>query len=164
MEMERKLVSYIQEAHALEQSVGRMLDSMISATEDTEIQEELEHHKEETIRHEERLRGRLDAHGADPSKVKDYAGIGTALVKGLADQIRRDKPGRLARDAFVTEQFEIATYEMLERLARRAGDDETARVARDNRKDEEAMAKKIAKRWDRFLDLTLVRESAATPA
>ena len=162
-ELEEKLVSYIQDAHALEQAVSRMLDSIVSTTADTEIRALVEEHKRETAIHEQRLRERLEAHGAEPSRVKDYAGIGGAMIKGLTDQVRNDKPSRNARDAFTAEQLEIASYEILERIARRAGDSETARVAKENRSDEESMAKKISKHWDRFIDLTLAEEREGEP-
>jgi len=43
-----------------------------------------------------------------------------------------------------------------------ACDEDTAEVARQNRADEEAMAKKIDANWDRFAELAL--EAAETPA
>jgi ferritin-like metal-binding protein YciE len=153
--LQQKLIDYIEDAHALEQNVSRMLDSMISTTDDPEITEMLRHHKEETERQEQRLRERLDALGAGTSTRKEAQTIVSALLKGTADQVRGDQAGKNARDGYVTEHMEIAAYQLLERLAERAGDTETAEVARQNRAEEEEMARKIDANWDRFLDLTL---------
>ncbi len=131
--LQQKLVDYVEDAHAMEQNVSRMLDSMITTTDDPEITEMLKHHQEETERHEQRLRERLDALGAGPSTRKQAQSIATALMKGAADQVRGDQAGKNARDGFTTEHMEIAAYQLLERLAERAGDLETAEVARQNR-------------------------------
>src|SRR3712207_1223477 len=132
-----------------------MLDSMISTTEDPEIEEMLRHHKEETERQEQRLRERLDGLGAGTSTRKQAQTVAAALMKGAADQVRGDQAGKNARDGYTTEHMEIAAYQLLERLAEKAGDRETAEVARQSRAEEEEMARKIDSNWDRFLDLTL---------
>ncbi len=153
--LQQKLIDYIEDAHAMEQNVSTMLDSMISTTEDPEIEEMLRHHKEETERQEQRLRERLDALGAGTSTRKQAQTIAAALMKGAADQVRGDQAGKNARDGYTTEHMEIAAYQLLERLAEKAGDTQTAEVARQNRAEEEAMSQKIDANWDRFLDLTL---------
>ena len=153
-----KLIDYVQNVHAMEQNVLLMLDSMIVTTNDEEIVRLLKRHKEESRRQLQRLGERLKALGGGPGLVsvgKDLAAIGVAQAKGLADVFRSDKPVQNARDAFVTEHLEIAAYEVLERLAERAGDEATAAVARENRAEEEAMAERISENWDRFLDLAL---------
>jgi ferritin-like metal-binding protein YciE len=158
--LRRKLVDYVQNVHAMEQNVLLMLDSMILTTRDAETAGMLRQHKEETRLQERRLNERLKAlRGLNLSSTgKDLSAILAAQIKGVADLWRADKPLRNARDAFVTEHLEIAAYELLERLAERAGDPETAEVARTNRAEEEAMAQRIASNWDRFLDLTLEEE------
>jgi ferritin-like metal-binding protein YciE len=155
--LQRKLVEHVQEAHAMEQTVSTMLDSMIATTDDPEITEMLRQHKRQTQEHERRLSERLDALGAGTSTTKSVGGLGAALFKGVGDLARTDKPSKNARDGYMTEHMEIAAYELLERLAQRAGDEMTAEVARQNRSDEQAMAKKIESNWDRFLDLTLAK-------
>ena len=155
-----KLVEYVQNVHAMEQNVLLMLDSIILTTKDAELAAMFEEHKVETRRHERRLNERLRALGglSLTSTGKDLGAIAAAQVKGIADLWRTDKAVRNARDAFVTEHMEIAAYEVLERLAERVGDAQTAEVARENRAEQEAMAERIASKWDSFLDMTLSDE------
>ena len=150
-----QLVKHIDEALAMEQNVLRMLDSMISTTEDPEIREELREHKLETERHQDRMQQRLDAHGAQPSTVREAGGVLGALMKSVVDVARTEQAGRNARDAYATEHMEVASYHLLERIARKAGDEETAQAAQQNRTEDEAMAARIASHWDRFAELTL---------
>jgi ferritin-like metal-binding protein YciE len=162
-ELETKLGDYVEDAHAMESNVLQMLDSMIATTDDKQILRELEQHRKQTERHQERLRERLEDIGRGTSIRKESQTLAGALLKGVTDRVRGDKPGKNARDGFITEHMEIAAYELLERLAERAGDEKTAQVARQNRRDEESMAKKIAGNWDKFVDLTLAEEGIDAP-
>jgi ferritin-like metal-binding protein YciE len=139
----------------MEQTVLRMLDSMIRTTQDPEISRALEQHKQTTREHIQRLEQRLKMHGSSPSRRRHAGGIVGARLKSVVDVARRDKAGRNARDGFVTEQLEIASYELLERIARKAGDEQTAQVARQNRTEDQAMAKRLADNWDKFAELSL---------
>jgi ferritin-like metal-binding protein YciE len=154
-ELQDQLTKHIDEAIAMEQDVLRMLDAMIETTEDEEIKEELRQHKLQTERQSDRLRERLESHGAEPSTVRQAGGILGALMKGVLDVARTEKAGRNARDGYATEHMEIASYQLLERIAQRAGDEQTAEVARQNRAEEEEMARKLEQRWDHFAELSL---------
>src|SRR5919106_3435015 len=96
--LQQKLVDYIEDAHAMEQNVSTMLDSMIATTDDPDIEEMLKHHMEETERQESRLRERLDALGAGASTRKQAQTVAAALGKGAADVVRGDQTGKNARD------------------------------------------------------------------
>jgi len=153
--LQEKLADYVEDAHAMEQNDLKMIDSMISTTDDPEVKRMLENHRRETEEHERRMRERLDALGRGTSTRKQAQAVGAALLKGVGDRARGDKPGKNARDGYTAEHMEIAAYQLLERLAKKAGDDETAQAARQNRSDEEEMARRIDQSWDRTLDLTL---------
>jgi ferritin-like metal-binding protein YciE len=156
--LNEQLVKHIDEAHAMEQNVLRMLDSMISTTDDPEILQELEHHKIETEGHAQRMKARLEAHGASPSTVKQIGGIIGALAKLPMDAVRGEKAGRNARDGYATEHMEIASYELLRRIAQRANDTETVSACDEIIEQERAMAETIAANWEKFTELSL-RES-----
>jgi ferritin-like metal-binding protein YciE len=148
--IQAQLVNHLDEAHALEQTVLRMLDGLIQSADDPEIIDRLEHHKLETQHHESLMRGRLEAHGASPSMVRQAAGMLEAVLKMPLDMVRGERTGRGARDAYTTEHLEIASYELLRRVAERAGDEETARACLDILEQERAMAQFIEERWEQF--------------
>jgi ferritin-like metal-binding protein YciE len=158
-----QLIKHLDEAHAMEQNVLRMLDGMISTTDDAEIQQELEHHKVETEGHAQRMRERLEAHGAAPSTVKQAAGILGALAKMPLDMVRGERAGRNARDGYATEHMEIASYELLKRIAQRANDEETVSACDQIIEQERTMAETIAAHWEKFTELSLREGGVAVP-
>jgi ferritin-like metal-binding protein YciE len=160
-DIQTQLINHIDEAHALEQTVLRMLDGLIQSADDPEIIDRLEHHKLETQQHESLMRGRLEAHGATPSMVRQAAGMIEAFMKMPLDLVRGETAGRTARDVYTTEHLEIASYELLARIADRAGDHETAAAAREIIADEQAMADFVSQNWDLFAQASL-REAGVT--
>jgi ferritin-like metal-binding protein YciE len=156
--IKEQLVKQLDEAHAMEQSVLRMLDTIIASTDDEALVGELEHHRMETEGHALRMRERLSAHGASPSTVRQMGGVLGALARVPLDMVRGERAWRNARDGYATEQMEIATYELLKRLARLAHDEETAVVCDEIIEQERAMAATIAGAWDSIVDLTLREE------
>jgi len=160
-QLKAQLIKHIDEAHAMEQNVLRMLDGMIATTDDPEILDALEHHKVQTQHHADRMAERLEAHDATPSTVKQIGGVLGALAKVPLDFVRGEKAGRNARDGYATEHLEIASYELLRRIAEKAGDEETATAAKQIITEERAMASLLDENWDRFAELSL-REEGVT--
>jgi ferritin-like metal-binding protein YciE len=159
--LKERLLSHMRDAHAMESNVQMMLVSMIASTSDKRMKRRLEQHLDETRQHADRIGKRLQELDSGGSLPKEGAAILGAMPKGLFDQVRGEKPAKNARDGFVTEAFEIAAYELLERLAQRAGDRRTASIARRNRTDEEAMRRYFARSWDRVLELSLAADEIA---
>ena len=157
-QLKEQLIKHIDEAHAMEQNVLRMLDGMISTTDDPEILDALEHHKTQTQRHADLMAKRLEAHDVSPSAVKQIGGVLGALAKMPLDFVRGEKAARNARDGYATEHLEIASYELLRRIAAKAGDEETAQAATQSIVEEKHMATLIEENWDKFAELSLKEE------
>jgi ferritin-like metal-binding protein YciE len=81
-----------------------------------------------------------------------------ALMKMPLDMVRGERSGRNARDAYATEHLEIASYELLRRVAERAGDEETAQACLDILEQERAMAQFVEERWDLLAEQSLREE------
>src|SRR6185503_13534579 len=137
---EQKIVQYLNEAHATEVGLVRVLQSQIAMAPRGTYRTGLEKHLRETQQHAERVQARLREIGATGNPLQ--AGIGfvegalsqtLALWKMPLDLVRggsgEEKVLKNAKDACATEALEIATYTALEHLARSIGDDVTAELA-----------------------------------
>lgn len=90
--------------------------------------------------------------------IREAGGILGAAMKSVVDIARGERARRNARDGYATEHGEIASYQLLERVAEGAGDSETATIARQNRAEEEQMARTLERHWDRFAELSLTED------
>ena len=70
-----------------------------------------------------------------------------------------DTPGKLTAHAISYENLELAGYELLARVAERAGDQETAEVAREIRDQEHAMSERLQGALPRAVDASLRDQS-----
>ena len=149
-----KLVQYLNEAHATEMALVRILQEQIEMTPRGRYRSALESHLRETRSHADRVatrRSELQAGGnpigAIVGTAQDALGQAIALAKAPLDLLRgsggEEKVLKNAKDACATEALEIATYIALEELARAVGDTRTAELAASIRDDEEAMLERI---------------------
>jgi ferritin-like metal-binding protein YciE len=158
-----KIIQYLDEAHASELALVRVLQSQIAMTPRGTLRSALETHLRETRDHADRVRARARALGDGTSILQAGIGLaetvaGQALAIGKApiDLLRgsggEEKVLKNAKDACATEALEIATYTALEQLARSLGDTETAQLAASIRADEERTLAKLMKEIPKLAD------------
>jgi ferritin-like metal-binding protein YciE len=71
-----------------------------------------------------------------------------------------DTPAKLAGFAYAFEHLEVAAYELLRRVADRAGDAETVAEADRILAEERRAAERIAGTWDAAMEASLTRSAA----
>jgi ferritin-like metal-binding protein YciE len=155
------IVKYLADAHAIEEQAIQLLERGRKIAGDPELARLYEGHLEETRDQQRRVEARLEALGGSPSKLKDAAMRLGALNWGAFFQGQPDTPGKLAAFAFAFEHLEIAGYELLKRVAQRAGDAETVELASAIAAEERAAAEKIAGMFDRAVEASLDAQGVA---
>ena len=151
---QKKVVQYLDEAHASEQALIRVLQSQIAMTPRGSYRSSLEAHLGQTRDHAKRVALRLEAldRGSNPltaviGVAESVLGQALALGKTPFDLVRgsggEEKVLKNAKDAAATEALEIATYTTIEHLAQGVGDGVTAELAASIRTDEEQMLERI---------------------
>jgi ferritin-like metal-binding protein YciE len=153
--LDEQLDKYLADAHAIEEQALAQLRTAPDIAGDPELADAFRQHLGETERHERLVRQRLEARGGSPSRFKkvvmELGGKGFILFA----RSQPDTPGKLTAHAYSYEALEQASYELLRRVAQRAGDAKTAALVQTILVDEYAMAKRLAERFDRAVDASL---------
>jgi len=144
-ERDAKLVQYLSEAYGKEQELVLSLEAHIGMTTRDPYRKRLKAHLKETKAHAKGLERRIKKLGGGGQLTQNVVGKAKALAKGPLHMVRGDgeqeKMLKNAKTEYWNEHEEIATYLSIEALATKVGDTETAKLARDIRRDEERMAK-----------------------
>jgi ferritin-like metal-binding protein YciE len=160
-DLDEHLVKYLTDAHALESQAAQLLQRAVKVGGDPELERLYEQHLQESGEHARLVAQRLEAHGASPSKLQDAAMRAGALNWGAFFQAQPDTPGKLAAFSYAFEGLEIAGYELLRRVAERAGDAETAATVDRILADERSMAERVAGRFTSAVEASLAVQGVA---
>lgn len=152
-----QLTKYLSDAHAIEEQAAKLLKTAPKLAGAAALAHALDEHRAETRHHSELVEARLEAHGAGPSTIKDAALRMGALNLGLLFKARPDSPAKLAAVAYAFEHLEIAAYELLKRVASRAGDEATVSAADEILVQERAAAARIHGLLDVALEASLAQ-------
>jgi ferritin-like metal-binding protein YciE len=153
--LEEQLTKHLTDAHSIEVQALLQMRVAPRMARDPQLARAFREHIVETEEQERLVRERLAARGADPSQLKDIAGRAGGVGMVLFARTQPDTPGKLVAHAYSYEHMELAAYELLSIVAERAGDSETAAVARSIGEQEAAMAERLAAGFDRAVEASL---------
>jgi ferritin-like metal-binding protein YciE len=154
-----KLIQYLNEAYGKEKQLETALQAHISLTTRPPYKKRLQQHLKETKQHAKLLERRVKKLGGTPDAgpdipgpaeaVANLAGRAVAAAQGPLHALRgtgeAEKMLKNAKDEYHEEAEEIANYTALEAFANEVGDKDTAKVAKDIRREEERMFKFLEK-------------------
>jgi ferritin-like metal-binding protein YciE len=156
-----KLVQYLNEAYGKEKELETALQAHIGMTTKAPYKKRLQQHLRETKAHARNVERRIKQLGGKAetvpapgpigdaaSAVTSAAGKAVSAAKGPLHALRgtgeNEKMLKNAKTQFSEEHEEIAQYTAIETLAETVGDKDTAKLAREIRREEERMAKFLA--------------------
>jgi ferritin-like metal-binding protein YciE len=154
-EISDQLTKYLADAHSIEEQALAQLRTAPDIAGDPQLAEAFRAHETETEEHEQLVRNLLEARGESPSTVKDMVmklgGKGFVLFA----RAQPDTPGKLLAHALSYEALEVASYELLGRVAKEAGEEHVRQAAERILGDERAMMERLEGGYDRAVDASL---------
>jgi ferritin-like metal-binding protein YciE len=156
--LDEQLTKYLTDAHSIEEQALAQLRSAPEIAVVPRLAEAFKMHIAETEHHEAIVRDLLASRGADPSRLKDttmkLGGKGFVLFA----KSQPDTPGKLAAHAFSYEHLEQASYELLARVAEKAGAEDVKKAAERIADEEREMGDRIAASFGEAADVSIAEK------
>src|SRR2546423_13197287 len=150
-----QLTKYLTDAHSIEEQALAQLKTAPDIAGEPDLAEAFRTHEAETIGHEQLVKHLLEARGESTSTVKDtvmkVGGKGFVLFA----RAQPDTPGKLLAHALSYEALEVASYELLGRVAKQAGEQHVQDAAKGILADERKMMGRLEANYDRAVDASL---------
>jgi ferritin-like metal-binding protein YciE len=141
MEPNEQIMTWLRDAHAMEQSMEQVLTRHVDAArENPALHERLDQHLIETRRHAQLVRHCLERLGDKPSMIKSIAGGFMGAMQGMSTGVFQDEIVKNALADYAMEHFEIGCYSSLIAAADDAGLDEIRQTCGEILREETAMA------------------------
>jgi ferritin-like metal-binding protein YciE len=153
--LDEQLTKHLTDIHSIEEQALLQMKVAPRLAGDPELARAFRLHLSETQEHEGRVRARLKARGAEPSRTKDLVAQAGGVGMVVFARSQPDTPGKLVSHAYSYEHMELAAYDLLALVAERAGDSETVALAQSIREQESAMARRLEDGFDRAVDASL---------
>jgi ferritin-like metal-binding protein YciE len=154
-DIHEQLTKYLTDAHSIEVQALAQLRTAPDLAGDPELAENFREHLRETEGHERLVREALEARDAKPSRTKDA--VMAVGGKGflLFARLQPDTPGKLHAHALSYEGLELSSYELLARVADRAGETPVVETARRIAGEERTMMERLEAGFERAVEASL---------
>lgn len=162
MAHQEMFMSWLKDAYAMEISLIEVLERRVNDAEGHPQMQEMDRkHLEETRRHAELVKSRIEALGEETSSIKSGMSKLTGMFQGMATKPASDTLVKNGLADYASENFEIASYKALMAAAQEMGDQETVEMCRQIIQDEERMAKFLDENLPMVVQETVRHEAAA---
>lgn len=156
--LDERLNTYLADAHAIEAQAIALLARGQKLAGGAELAALYEQHREESHEHQRWVGERLETRGGSPSKLKDAAMRLGGVNWSAFFAAQPDTPAKLAAFVYAFEFLQVGGYEQLKRVARRAGDPDTAWLAEAILADERVMAERLRRSFDAAIEASVAEQ------
>jgi ferritin-like metal-binding protein YciE len=158
-EADERLMQWLRDAHAMESQAETMLSTMEGRIENyPQLRKRITQHLKETQHQAQRLEDAMGRLGGGRSAMKDTAASVTTLMHNMVTALAGDEVMKGVLTGYTFEHYEIGSYRILIAAAETLGDKETARICRENLREEEEMAQWLSQNVDQITAEYLERE------